>query len=604
VTGGDAFRLLGPLEVIRHGARVALPAGPQRALLAALLLQPNLPVPAELLLHQIWGERRPDSARASLNMCVMRLRRSLSDPRAALVRTERGGYSIAAASTAVDVYLFRAGLAEAGRAAATGRLEQERALLGEALRLWRGDPLSDIDATVLRDEVCPGLAEERLRAQERYTDLRLLRGERAQLVPELRELVGRHPFREHLWAQLVRALHGSGQRSAALAAYRQVCQLLRDELGVEPGVELRQVEAGVRAGDGAGPDPGHALRAGRAGFPPPPVELVGRATELDAVRALLAPRDPPAGSCPVVCVDGPPGVGKTALILAAAQSAAPLFADGVVYLDLRGHHPELPPLDPAVGLEQLLRGVGVPVAAIPADAEDRAALWRAELSGRRILVMLDDAHCSRQVRPLVPAGRQCALLVAGRRRLLDLEPTGTVSLGVLDRARACELLQRLLGGRPCGAADPDPDDPDPDDPDPADPAAVETVTAAAGHLPLALVLLAERIGCRPGRPLGQLADRLRRGRRALPEFATADRSVGAAFGTSYRLLATGEQALFRLLGRLPDGIDAAAVAGLTGLPPDEVDAGLERLVNAGLLGETATGRYRLHPLVREYAQLR
>lgn len=314
--------------------------------------------------------------------------------------------------------------------------------------------------------------------------------------------------------------------------------------------------------------------ASRAGAAPAPrrndlpadlFDFTGREAEAALVEQLLR-------NTAAVAIDGMAGVGKTSLAVHVAHRLAATYPDGGLYLDLHGFTPGREPLEPRTALGRLLAALDVTHP--PAGVTERAALWRSELSRRRVLIVLDNAVDAEQVRPLLPGAGRSAVLVTSRHRLVSLDGVPPVSLEPLTDDDAAHLFGRAAGlPRTDGEA-------------------VSQVLRQCGGLPLALRMAGARLRHRPGWTVGVLAERLR---------DTANR-FDSVFGMSLRQLDAGQRRVFRLLGVLPGAdFDAAAAAALTDLPPDRVGAALEELVDAHLVQEPSPGRYRMHDLIRQYA---
>jgi YVTN family beta-propeller protein len=257
------FRILGPLEVSDHGHELAIAGSKQRAVLAILLLHANEVVSSDRLIEQLWGERPPPTAAKSLQVHVSRLRRSLDygAPKGSdsLIVTRGGGYLVRIEPNELDLERFRTLMKEGTRALADGVPERATQLLGEALELWRGAPLADFAYESFAQPEIAQLEELRLTAVEVRIEAELALGRHAQTIAELESLVDRHPFRERLWAQLMLALYRSGRQAEALHAYQKARRALVDELGIEPGEELRGLERAILDQDptlgGRGPPP-------------------------------------------------------------------------------------------------------------------------------------------------------------------------------------------------------------------------------------------------------------------------------------------------------------------------------------------------------------
>lgn len=232
------FAILGPVEVRADGEPVPISAAKLRTLLAALLLRPGRTVPTSTLIEQVWGDRPPQRGVAALQNYVMRLRQALGG---SLIRTTPGGYSISVSPAQLDLTRFSQLTADA----ATGSPATRARLLTAALALWRGPALEGVPSPVLQRAEVPRLEELRLTAVEMRIDAELELGRHAALVPELRSLTAQHPLRERLWHQLMLALRRSGRRAEALAAYRSVSEFLAEELGLDPGPELREQFAAI-----------------------------------------------------------------------------------------------------------------------------------------------------------------------------------------------------------------------------------------------------------------------------------------------------------------------------------------------------------------------
>lgn len=316
------------------------------------------------------------------------------------------------------------------------------------------------------------------------------------------------------------------------------------------------------------------VEASRAGAAPPPrrndlpadlIDFTGREQEYALVEELLRTN----GS---VAIDGMGGVGKTSLAVHVAHRLTATYPDGGLYLDLHGFTPGQEPLEPQAALGRLLGALEITHP--PAGAEERAALWRSELSRRRALVVLDNAVDAEQVRPLLPGAGKSAVLITSRSRLVSLDGVAPVSLTPLADGAAADLF-----GRAAGLTLPTEE-------------AVGQVLRQCGGLPLALRMAGARLRHRPGWTVAVLAERLRDG---------AGR-FDAVFGMSLQQLDAVQRRMFRLLGVLPGtDFDAAAVGALADMPAARVDGVLEELVDAHLVQELAPGRYRMHDLIRRYA---
>ncbi|MEV5751828.1 BTAD domain-containing putative transcriptional regulator [Actinoallomurus sp. NPDC052308] len=378
------IRILGPFELLDGERRVPIDAPKQRAVLTALVLRANRVVPSEELAELVWGDDPPSSARLTLQGYVLRIRRALAAVPDLTIHTEPAGYLLRVDPDRIDAHRFARLIEDAARAATGGDTAAEADLLREALALWRGEPLTDVGSDTLRREEAGRLTEMRASAIERRVDADLRLGRHLELIGELTALVAAHPFREEFRAQLMLALYRAGRRADALEAYRDARAVLTRELGVEPGPRLRRLEQAVLTADPA-LDPAPREEHSPCVLPPDVPHFVGRQTEL--ARLLASPR---TDAGPAVCaVAGMAGVGKTSLVVHAAHRLAERYPDGRIHVDLGGTTGH--PMDPAVALDRFLRLLGVWGGRIRGGVDDRAALLRDRLAGRRVLLVLDNA---------------------------------------------------------------------------------------------------------------------------------------------------------------------------------------------------------------------
>ncbi|KAB1944615.1 tetratricopeptide repeat protein [Micromonospora sp. ALFpr18c] len=573
------FGILGPLRV--GGGESTVTAGRDRTVLAMLLLRAGRLVPVEELVDAVWEEHPPATARAQLQTCVSRLRRRFTELGLApeTIITDPVGYGVRTAPSDLDAEVFARTLEAARTAVAAGGLAEAGERFRAALALWRGPALGGIPSRSVRRRA-QMLDEQRLTALEECVDVELRLGRAAELIEELTDGVDQHPLRERLRGQLMLALSSVGRQADALSVYREGRRFYADELGIEPGVELQELHQRVLAGDLA--------LAGRESQAVAPVRSLPRAigdfTGRQETMARLVKEV--RNGTRIQLIDGMAGSGKTTLAVHVATALANHYPDAQLYIDLHGHS-ERTPLTPAAAVATLLRQLGVPDERVPANPDDRLALWRTELAGRRALVVLDNAATADQVTPLLPNGSQCLILVTSRRRLVGVDEGRPSSLPVLDTDEAVELLGRVAGVDRVAA----------------EPEAAAEVVRRCGHLPLAIRLAGARLAHRPRWRIADLAERLISRRDPLAEFEAGERSVGRAFALSYAQVSPAAQRAFRLLGLHPgvrfDNAVAAALTELTGSGAQDL---LDELVDAHLVEEAEPGRYRLHDLVREYAR--
>lgn len=584
------YGLLGPVTVRCDGKPTTL-SPRQRELLAALLLSAGRVVSVEQLLLTLWGAAPPPTARASLHNQVKRLRTVLDagrPPADRRVLTEPGGYLLRLGADGFDVARAEALLDAARVAARAGDWSETGELAADALELWRGEPLADIESDALAREA-PRLSELRLQVWEVRLEAQMQLGRNAEVISELRQLAREHPMREQLHGLLMLALYRCGRRGEALAVYRAARHVLVTELGSEPTPGLRRLHRQILSDEAASPEPAPAAVPRQ--LPPPVAGFVGRGGELARLTAHLDRAANDAATVLISAIGGTAGVGKTALAVRWAHSAAARFPDGQLYVNLRGYDPEDP-----VGADDALAGflvaLGVPAPRIPAGTGERIAAYRSLLADRRVLIVLDNARWLDQVRPLLPGAPGCAVVVTSREALGGLvarDGAVRLDLDVLPPAEAVALLRELIGER-AGR----------------DESAARTLAALCCGLPLALRIAAELAALRPGVPLGEIAGDLAESRDRLDAFdAGGDEAsaIRAVFSWSYRTLEPAVARAFRLSALHPGPeFDANAVAALLGTDLAGARWLLDRLARAYLVQSAGPGRYTMHDLLRAYAR--
>ncbi|WP_407840727.1 tetratricopeptide repeat protein [Streptomyces sp. DSM 116496] len=577
------FTILGPVEAVAPGSDAPGLAPRHRAVLAYLLLHAGVAISTDRLIDAMWGPLPPDSARAQIQTTIAAIRRMLRASEAdGMLATRPAGYVITPEAGQLDLDEFTSLTATAAAVsdAPGDAADQIRA----ALALWRGEPLADITAHYVQSARAR-LNGQLLAAVERLAELDLARGRHDELIDELSVHVAANPLRERLCCQLMLALYRAGRQTEALDVARTFRATLADQQGLDPGHAFGKLEQDILrdAPDLRPPVTAPAKPQGINFLPYDVPDFTGREDEMDGLIRLWSGNN--GGVVTISAIDGMAGVGKTTLAVHAGHRLADHFPDGQLFVDLQAHTAGQAPLDAGAALEMLLGQLGVPTQQIPASVADRAALWRSELSGRRVLAVLDNALGADQVRQLLPGSSRALILITSRRRLTDLDGAHALSLDVLPAAEALELFTAIVGQRAA-----------------AEPLAVLDVLQLCGFLPLAVRIAAARLHHRPRWTVAYLADRLRDQRRRLSELATSERGVAAAFTLSYEQLTADQQRMFRLLGLQPGrDISPEAASALADLPLDEAEMLLEDLLDAHVLTQHQLGRYTFHDLLREHA---
>ncbi|MEU3460671.1 BTAD domain-containing putative transcriptional regulator [Streptomyces sp. NPDC006733] len=637
VEGDDArsrlsVRLLGPLRACVGAGEPPLGPPLQRAVFAVLAVRRDQVVYHGDLIDAVWGERLPRDPAGGLHTYVAGLRRVLEPLRPPRspgrhLQSHASGYRLLLSAEGSDLAVFER-LRDQGRAHwRAGQNGAAERLFGEALGLFAGPPLGGVPGPFAGTQRS-WLTEQRQAVAGDRVDVLLAQRRHDEAIEAARRLADEEPLRERTWAQLMLALYRDGRQVDALRSFDRARAALAEALGLDPGPQLGALrqrivrsdptlldDAGAAAGSGAGAVQGAAAvgwregslsgpgrqqawpAAERAASRPVPQQpaagagapwmnlprgadhFTGRAVETGRIAAAAAR----SGVC---AIDGMAGVGKTALAVHAARRLQHGYPDVRLYLDLHGHTPGRPPLTAAAALEKLLLAVGVPGERVPAEPDDRAALWRSRLAGLRALLVLDNAVNAQQVRPLLPGSDTSLVLLTSRRRLSGLDAGEVLSLGMLPHPDAVALLGAVAGVDRVAA----------------EPGAADEVVRACGGLPLAVQIAAARLRHRPGWTLSHVRDRLADEDRRLDELAAEDRSVAAAFALSYRSLEPAQRRMFRLLGLFPGTeIGLHAAAALSDTSPAVTDRLLENLVDCQLLDGPRPGRYRLHDLLKVYA---
>ncbi|MBG6136409.1 AfsR/SARP family transcriptional regulator [Longispora fulva] len=592
------FELLGPL-VVRDPPEARVITSPMgRLLLAELLLQANRTVSVDALVDVLWGEDPPRTAGDSLQNHVARLRRALGPLGEARLEFIAPGYRLHVQDGELDAADFSAHFRRARTAHAAGDWAEVGVETAAALALWRGQPLSDLPVLSGRPEIAR-LEELHLQVLEWRFDAELAAGRHHGLSAELVALVARYPLREAFHRQLMLTLHRTDRGSEALTVYQALRRTLVDELGSEPGPTIQAVHRDILAFDSGPVEPAAssgsppAATTATAPFQSPPAisDFIGRRGELAAMSRWLSPAG--AALAPrVVVVSGMGGMGKTTMALRAALHLRAQFPDGQLFADLRGFGVGRPRSAHDL-LARFLTDLGVPGPAVPEHVDDRAALYRATVADRRILVVLDNARDAAQVIPLIPGSGATAVIVTSRRRLASLEGASHISLGPLSDSEQRDLLTSMCGAERVTA----------------DPDSATRILTACGGLPLAVRIAGAQLASRRTRPLSTLAARLSEAGGRLTTLAIDHLAVHDAFSASYDALSDSPRPLdraaaraFLILGLWPaHALTPEAAAALLGESTDHACDLLDVLVDAHVLEATDSGAYRFHDLLGEFA---
>lgn len=597
------FKALGPLEIIDNAREITPTAPKLRAVLALLVLRNDRGVQIDELMDELWGEKPPVSALPTLQTYIYQLRKLLAPGQREngdlTLRTWSHGYRLVIPEGSLDISSFDR-LVKAGEAALTED-DPERAttLLSEALSLWRGSALANVDIGPILSAHVAGLEESRLRALELRLDADLIRGNHHALIGEIKALVPSFPLHEGLHARLMVSLHRAGRRYEALDVFQTLRRTLIQELGLEPSAELQRVHQAVLTSDPAldervqatepRPQPplDRSVTPAPAQLPSDLCDFTGRADTLRRLEELLVLETGQSTAVPVISIVGPPGVGKTAVAVHVAHELADFFPSGQLFARLGGTDTE--PADPREVLGGFLSAARIPFPLVPDGVQERSMLFRSWCAEREVLLVLDDAASWTQIEPLLPGGGQCAVIATTRLHTLPL--TKTVRLGLIDDATGLELLTNIVGAERIAL----------------DPPAAQEIVACCGGLPLAIRAAGARLAASPGWTPAKLAKRLADPRTRLSELRVGELDVRAAHDPSFRKLGLREASAFRLLSLLPPRFTAALAGELLGLDPDDAETLLERLAESHLLipvSEADPLYYTLPELTRIYARER
>lgn len=582
------FRLLGPVEVADENGTLPLGGAKLRTLLAALLLAPGQVIATDRLVDIIWDDEPAPTARALIQTYVSALRRTIGTE---IIRTKAPGYLASAPDDSIDRNRFECFVAQGRSAAAGGRYREASNAFRAADALWRGPALGGVRSRILATEAAR-LDEQRVTVIEARIAADLELGRTDELIGELTVLVGQHPTRATLRGQLMLALYRAGRTADALAVFRQGREALVDELGIEPGIELTRLHEAILRSDPAllaappstEPEPRFTVPKQ---LPPDAADFTGRA---GLVRELVGVLTGEQKGQVVAALLGPGGVGKSALAVHVAHRVSSAYPDGQLHVDLRGTTGT--PASPAEVLGRFLRALRPNQSTIPDEADERMDAYRTLLSGRRMLIVLDDAVNEQQVRPLLPGAGTCSVLLTSRNRLAGLAGARLVEVDMLSTGEATTLLARIAGTDRIEAA----------------PDAADDIVASCGNLALAVRVAGARLATRRQWTPRLLANRLTDERRRLDELSAGDQQIRASIEMSVRGLEPAARTAIRRLGHLGladfrSWVVAYALDVEIGVAEQVVEHLVDNhLVDYTFVDDTGQVRYRLHDLVRIYAR--
>ncbi|MFF3750925.1 BTAD domain-containing putative transcriptional regulator [Streptomyces sp. NPDC002018] len=599
-TGKPQFLILGTLVVQRGETVVPVGRPMLRRLIGLLVLKHPEPATHQEIVETLWPSGPPHSYQSLIHTYVSQVRQLLEPERPTgqtppSVERIPNGYVLRADGNQTDMRRFDELVARARRTQHADHREIAYESLTQALQCWRGPVLSDVDPVLRQHPAAVAATERRLEVALLHADLALALGRPEQSVKVLWEMANSEPLHEGVHARLMLTLAGCGEQAAALNVFKSLRERLDEELGITPGEEIREAHMRVlrqqiprpeRAGF---PSEGPRTTAKPAQLPAGTSSYVGRGRQIQTLNSLLDTDG--SGQTPIVTVVGPPGVGKTALVLHWAHARREHFDDGQLFVNLRGHSP-LPALSPVDVLARFLRALGAPPDQVPSSEEEAAAMYRTLLADKRMLIVLDNANSVDQVRPLLPGNGECCVVITSRSRLAGLVASdGARHLGleVLNLNEAHTLLGGILGERRA-AAEPD---------------ALMDLARLCGWLPLAIRIAAANLIANSTMSVAQYCaelagDNLISGLRVEGDERS---TIRAAFDLSYLALPEPAQRTFRLLSLTPGSdITSHGAAALIGTAPGDAGRLLRFLADAHLVQEVAPGRFGMHDLLRSYAR--
>ncbi len=572
------IRLLGPLSARVDDADIELGGTKQRRLLTVLLLRANRAVAVSEIIDGLWPDNPPRTARKNLQVYVCGLRKTLADR----IRTSAGGYVFGAGAAELDLLRFEDLTVAGRRAARNGDPAAAADLLGAAVRLWRGRPAAELWEPGEMPHEASRLWEHFVTAYEDWIDATIALGRNAEALESLDTIDGSETFRERLAVSRMRALSRCGRTLEALSFYEDKRQYLAREYGIDPSPVLQAMYRNLlsprsREVPAIFPEiQQHAIPAATHQLPRRIPDLVGRAAPL----RLIAKQ--PAG---VTIIWGRVGAGKTSLAVHAAHQVAADYPDGSLFVRSRAADGRRK--DSAAATSELLRAAGLS-AAVPADADAAAALWRSWTTGRKILLVLDDVPGEDYVEDLLPSSPDSLTLVTSRSRLSGLEADQWVELEDFTQEEAAALLSRLIGERRVAAEH----------------AAVTRIIACCGSSPLAIRVIAGKLSAMPRLPLTEFADRLAAAD-PLAELVSGKTSVADRYAAWYESLPADGRAAARCLAGLSPGpftlVEARQALALAGQAPDRA---LELLLELSMLSAaTAFDEVTAHADVTIHAEM-
>lgn len=602
------FQVLGNFEVLA-GDQVRTPSAPKlRKTLALLILRHNQVVSTKELIDELWGMRPPSKAVRAVHTYIYELRRALEEPELGptpcRLLTRPNGYLVQLPDNAVDLNAFRALVKDGSEALSAGNPARAGRMLARSLSLWRGSALANVDCGELLEPHAAELEESRMRALELRIEADFQLGRHQQLTAELKALAAAMPLHEGVYAKLILALYRSNRRGEALKVFQDLRRHLIRELGLEPGPELQRLQQAVLAADStldppSTPEVRTSAPARWVAVGPPAqlprdnVDFIGREAVVGELAGTLRRGGANDTAMPLVSLIGMPGVGKTATAVHLAHTVRRDYPDGQLFLSLRGTRAV--PLSAMDGTEQILRGIAVPSEELPTTLAGRIAMFRTWSSGRRVLLVLDDADSMAQVDPLLPGGTGCAVLITGRTRLYGLPGARSVRLGPLAVRDGVDLLARHVG-RERIAAEPD---------------AAQGLVRFMEGLPLAVNFLGERLAALPDAKVSAVLEGIEsaRGVCGLSELAAVGLDLYGRFEASFSRLDEETRTMALRLALMPRRrFDVARAARTLGVDSAVAELLLMRLSDASLLEAAGPDgaspdqlTYWFPELVREYA---